>query len=118
MQKNGQSVVGNIKSKEGLKITKDWKKLNSPTLLDVDGKVRSLPTNSIEKIVGGPSYLLADSADLSYLEGKQPFFYQRKPIYKAHILSLWPKSLMKKKSYNMKDKQIFILGAGFGHVYC
>ena len=79
LQKNGQSIVGNIKSKEGLKITKNWKKLSSPTLLDVDGKVRSLPTNSIQKIVGCPSYLLADSADLSYLEGKQPYFYQRKP---------------------------------------
>jgi hypothetical protein len=35
---------------------------------------------TIEKIVGTPKYVLSDSADLTVLRSKQPFFYQRGEI--------------------------------------
>jgi hypothetical protein len=77
---SGKVLKGSIKPKEGVIISKNWKNSNTPILLDIDGRVTPIQMRTIEKIVGTPKYVLSDSADLTVLRGKQPFFYQRGEI--------------------------------------
>ena len=77
---SGKVLKGTIKPKEGVIISKNWKNVNTPILLDIDGRVTPIQMRTIEKIVGTPKYVLSDTADLTVLRGKQPFFYQRGEI--------------------------------------
>ena len=77
---SGKILKGTIKPKEGVIISKNWKNSNTPILLDIDGRVAPIQMRTIEKILGTPKYVLSDSADLTVLRGKQPFFYQRGEI--------------------------------------
>ena len=77
---SGKVLKGAIKPKEGIVISKNWKNANTPILLDIDGRVTPIQMRAIEKIVGTPKYVLSDTADLTELRGKQPFFYQRGEI--------------------------------------
>ncbi|MEC8243863.1 MAG: hypothetical protein VX038_03375 [Verrucomicrobiota bacterium] len=77
---SGKVLKGTIKPKEGIIISKNWKNTNTPILLDIDGQVTPIQMRTIEKIVGTPKYVLSDSADLTVLRDKQPYFYQRGEI--------------------------------------
>lgn len=74
---SGDWVSGSIKQKEGIVISKNWRTLNSPILIDVDGKTRPIQIRTISKISGNPQYLLDEKIDLTLIENMQPFFYQR-----------------------------------------
>ena len=77
---SGQVFKGTVKPKEGVIISKNWKNTNTPVLLDIDGQVTPIQRRNIKKIIGTPKYVLSDSADLTVLRSKQPYFYQRGEI--------------------------------------
>ena len=77
---NGKVLKGTIKPKEGVTISKNWKNTNATFLIDHDGDAVSIQVRRIEKITGTPKYILSDSADLTVLRGKLPYFYQRDEI--------------------------------------
>ena len=77
---SGKTLKGTIKPKEGVIITKNWKNTNTPILLDVDGRATPIQMRTVKKITGTPKYVLNDTADLTVLRDKQPYFYQRGSI--------------------------------------
>jgi hypothetical protein len=74
---SGKVLKGTIKPKEGVVISKNWKSINTPLLLDIDGRVTPIQLRTIKNITGTPKYVLSDNADLTVLRDKQPHFYQR-----------------------------------------
>ena len=74
--KSGKIINGKIKAKEGVTLLKSWSNSTSPLLLDVDGKVNPIQMRQVAKITGTPKYILEDSADLTILRDKKPYFYQ------------------------------------------
>ena len=76
---SGDQISGRVKQKEGLVFTKKWKSVNSPVLIDVDGKTKPVQMRTISKIKGNPEYVLDEQVDLTQIEDMQPFFYQRIP---------------------------------------
>ena len=74
---DGKNLKGEIKSKEGVVLSKNWRNSSSPFLLDIDGRATPIQVRTLKKITGMPTYVLDDSADLTILRKKQPYFYQR-----------------------------------------
>lgn len=90
---DGSSVNGTVKSKEGLKIKKDWRKSNEILLIDDGEKTVSIPHRQIKRLIGTPKYYVRKDFNFKKLKDADISFYQKVkeayPLTNLNKISSW-----------------------------